>query len=104
MTINQENMSVIMQIITLIGVGFAVYKTFRDPDVKADKSIALLKEQLAYEKTTASLATQTNQNCIHSLQNEVNDMKKDIGTLNVSIGKLETIIDERIPKNKNIVL
>jgi hypothetical protein len=95
---NLTDIQFIISIATLLGIVYAVYRTFRDPDIKADKSISLLKEQLAYEKTTASLAIQTNQNCIHSLQGEVNDMKNDIGTLNVSIGKLETIINERIPK------
>jgi len=45
-----ENLQFIISLLTLLGFIFAVYGTFRNPDIKADKSISLLKDQIQYER------------------------------------------------------
>lgn len=95
-----EDLQLLMTFITLAGVLIAIYKAFRDPDVRADKEIDLLKARIVSQEALTSETVKTNQNCIHSLEKEVSGMKDQIGFINVSIGKLETIIDERIPKKQ----
>ena len=45
-----ENIQFIVSLATLVGFIVIAYKTFRDPVVKADKSIEVLKEQIKQEK------------------------------------------------------
>ena len=94
----QETLSIIIQFVTLGGVAFAVYKVFRDPDIKADKSIDLLKEQILYERKITDKSLETQQNCIKSLETQVKGNGEKIGKMNDTIIKLTTIIEERIPK------
>ncbi|MBP8994104.1 MAG: hypothetical protein KBG30_09885 [Bacteroidales bacterium] len=96
-----ENLQLAISVITLLSFVFVAYRTFRDPDVSADKSISLLKDQLLYERKITDEAIKTQQNCIRSLEKEVADQKDEIKKLNETVIRLGTIIEERIPK-KNI--
>ena len=98
---NQETLSIIIQFITLGGVIFAIFKFFRDPDIKADKAIEILKEQNKLEKQISLQALKTIQNDMHELSAEVNEHRRKIEDLCICIAKLETIINERIPKKDN---
>jgi len=97
---NQETLSIIIQVATLGGVIFAIFKFFRDPDVKADKAIDILKEQNKLEKQISIQAIKTIQNDIHTLTNEVGEHRRRIDDLCIGIAKLQTIIEERIPKKQ----
>lgn len=43
--ITQENIQLLVSVCTLLGIVFAVYKTFRDPDVKANEKIKLINQR-----------------------------------------------------------
>jgi len=95
-----ENLQFAISVITLLSFVFVAYRTFRDPDIKADKSISLLKEQIQYERKITDKALEIQQNCLHSLEEEIADQKEEIRKLNETVIKLGTIIDERIPKKE----
>ena len=97
---NLDDLQFIISVVTLLGFVFIAYRTFRDPDIKADKAIDLLKQDVANQTKLASAAIETNQNCIHSLENEVSDLKVGMGALKTEIAVLTTIINERIPKKE----
>jgi len=93
-----ENIQFIVSATTLLGFIFVAYRTFRDPDIKADKSIELLQGQVKAEREISMQAIKTIQNDLHSLGRQVDENRKEIKELSNVIIKLETIIDERIPK------
>jgi len=94
----QEILQLVISIATLLGFIFIIYKTFRDPDVKADKAIALLKADLVSQKSLTAEEIKTNQNCIHELNEKMIGLTSEVGKVNVSIAELATIINERIPR------
>ena len=93
-----ENIQFVVSLTTLIGFIILAYKTFRDPDIAADKSIDLLKGQIKQEKELSFQIVKTMQNDLHSLSGEVKENRNDIKLLCASVIRLETIIDERLPK------
>lgn len=93
-----ENLQFIVSIITLLGFVFVVYRTFHEPDVKADKSITILDRELTEQKKLANEALIITQNCIHSLELKTEVQIKQLNILTNRIIKLETIIEERLPR------
>ena len=93
-----ENIQFIVSLTTLIGFIIICYKTFRDPDIRTDKSIEVLKEQVKQEKEISKQAIKTMQNDLHTLGKQVEENCGEVKQLNISIAKLGTIIEERIPK------
>ena len=80
-------METIINLLTLAGMVFIVYKYFRDPDVKAGVEIALLKMQF---KTL-------NDNCKLLKENHIAHIEKDIRGLREQQVKIFTILEERLP-------
>lgn len=74
--------------IAILGTIFGVYHFFRNPDIKADKAIALLTLELQNLKD----------NHIHTLTGKVEQIESCLQQLTIQTNKLATIIDERIPK------
>lgn len=106
--------------IAILSALFMAYNSIRTPDEKADKSLALLAEQI---KTTNELISQrinfseqgtdrrfkdmqdnftqlvtTQQNHIHTVETKVDALVATNGTFTEKLVALTTIIDERIPK------
>ena len=93
----------------IIAIVFAVYRYFRDPQVKSDKKDALIEQQMQwYQETSdrrfkdthesfASLVA-TNQNHIHTVDVKVDALSVTVVKIGNDIVKLATIIEERIPK------
>ena len=94
-----ENIQFIVSVTTLIGFIIVAYKTFSDPDIKTDKSIEILKEQIKQEKQLSFQVVKTMQNDLHTLSGEIKENRREIKLLCEGLIKLETIIDERIPRN-----
>lgn len=93
-----ENLQFIVSMATLLGFVFVAYRTFRDPDIKADKAIDIMKEQIKAEKEIALQSLKTIQNDLHTLGNQVDENRKEVKDLALVVTKLQTIIEERIPK------
>ena len=98
MTLELENIQFIISIVTLLGFFFIAYRTFRDPDIQADKSIALLKDQLRYEREITDRSLEIQKNCLHTLEVKVESQNKAVVGIGETVMKLQTIIEERIPR------
>ena len=94
-----ENIQFVVSLTTLIGFIILAYKTFRDPDIAADKSIDLLKGQIKQEKELSFQIVKTMQNDLHTLSREIKENRDEIKKLCEGFVRLETIISERIPRN-----
>ena len=95
-----ENLQFIISIATLLGFVFVAYRTFRDPDIKADKAIDILKEQIKAEKEITLQSLKTIQNDLHTLGCQVDEQRKEVKDLGQTVTRLQTIIEERIPKKQ----
>lgn len=95
----------------LLGTIFTVFNYFRDPQIKAETTDALIEQKLKYineandtrfrtvQDTIAALTTQS-QNHIHTIDTKVDTLVKSMNDTNINVARLATIIDERIPKRK----
>lgn len=87
-----ETIQVATGIATLIGIIFVVYKQFTGPDIKAAEEIAVMK-------ATCQLKHQNlDENIIMIKENHLKHIEEDITFLKGKIMRIETILDERLPK------
>lgn len=103
------NPSTVTFIVGMLGVLFAIYRYFKEPQVAADKRDALIGEQMNWMKEgvdnrfksmqeqIAQLVAQS-QNHIHTVDTKVDNVNKSLVEMGREIVKLQTIIEERIPK------
>lgn len=116
----EHNISLIIQIVTLLGIVFGVFLFFRKPQEDLEKKqevserdtegkAKLLAQQVQWEKEANAKkfeefncrlneAMALAQNHIHSVDVKVDDLIKMVNLLNIEVGKLSTIINERLPK------
>jgi superfamily I DNA and RNA helicase len=87
-----DNLDTILQIVTLVGVGFAVYKSWRDPDEQASRKIAVM------EATCLLKHQAIDDNIILIKNNHLKHIEEDIAFLKNEQTKIITILEERLPK------
>lgn len=85
-------------IVAILGVIFGVYHFFRNPDIKNDKAICLLENELKSSKEISTIAIKTMQNDVHTLNSKIDSLSLEVKQLCIMVGKLETIINERLPR------
>ena len=107
-------------VIVIAGVIFTIYNSFRNPQVNLDKKQAVdkqeevgkatvLAQQLQWQKELndkrfddmglrIDRALTLAENHTHTVDVKVDDLKKEVGAVQISLEKLTTIIDERVPK------
>ncbi len=106
--------------IGIIGTIFGIYKSFHDPQISLDKQQDLDKQEVEakanileerakwdreqYEKRFADMGTRLDaafslaQNHTHTVDVKVDKLIESVNALSNSVTRLETIIQERIPK------
>lgn len=93
------NIQLILSIMTLGSVVFAIYKYFRDPDIKADKSIDLIKKECNLKH---GYIDKDISNIFSSLnlikENHIKHIEDRMDKIENNITKIFTILDERLPK------
>lgn len=82
-------------VIGLVGILFGVYHYFRNPQIKADKTDAIL---LMRFDNLESNFNNLKDNHLHTLGIAIETTNKHVNTLAIEVAKLSTIIDERVPK------
>lgn len=94
-----EAIAFALSVSALIGVVFAVYKTFREPDIKADKDMALMKQGCEDKHKNLDATIAGIHESISFIQNNhLKHIEVDIKALQEGQVKLFTILDERLPK------
>lgn len=98
-------------VLGVLGMLFAVYSYFRNPQIDSDKKDALLSQQVQWSKESTdsrfkdmqdsfqALLLQSN-NHIHTVDTKVETLNTTVASMSNEITRLATIIEERIPKNK----
>jgi hypothetical protein len=95
--ITNENIDLIVNIVTLIGVVFAVYLAVRKPQERSEITDAeMRKDIIALRVDLINLRD----NHVHTLDTKLDVTNKAVQDLSLQLTRLNTIIEERIPKNK----
>lgn len=105
-TLSQSN---ILFVLTAVGIIFAVYRYFRDPQVKSETADLLIEQKtdlkgVEYERRFTEIqqnikeAFALAQNHTHTVDMKVDALINQVIQLRESMVMLRTIIDERIPK------
>lgn len=98
-----------MAVIAIMSSIFATYLHFRVPQEKNELSGALAEQRIQYEREATALRFKDVQdsfqalllqsnNHIHTIQEHVEVLSKNVNEMNVSIAKLGTILEERLPR------
>ena len=87
-----------MKGIYLVGVIAGVITFITGPQSQQYIAIEILKEQVKNQQITIDTITKTQQNDTQEVKKGLDETKRDVSSLNDSIIRLETIINERIPK------
>jgi len=87
--------TIIGQAITFLGIIFIVYNYFRNPQIKSEKTDALLTQRF---NMLESAFNNLRDNHIHTIDTKLDENSKLLNCLQNEVTKLATIIDERIPK------
>lgn len=96
-----EQVQLGVQITTLVGVLFAVYRFFRKPDEDAEKNIAVLTEgcNLKHKGIDQDI-TAIKRSIMLIQENDLKHIESEIRSIREENVKIITILNERLP-NKN---
>lgn len=101
--------SIVGQAVTFLGVIFIVFNYFRNPQVKSEKLDALLEQKVKLTnesndrrftdlQTDIKNAFELAQNHTHTVEVVVGELVDKVNDMGKDVVKLQTIIEERIPK------
>ncbi len=108
-SLDASTLSFILGLLSLIGIIFGVYNYFKNPQEVADQNAKLLAQQVKLTDETnqkkfeditkrISEAMTLSQNHIHTIDTKLDKHIEATNLLSIQIAKLETTINERIPK------
>jgi hypothetical protein len=93
---NTATINLIISLSTLVGFVIVVYRTFRDPDQKAETEIALLKQGCNLKHLGIDEDILAMKKDLYLIkENHLTHIEKDIVGLRISVDKILTILDER---------
>ena len=104
-----SDLTIILNVLGILGILFGVYHFFRNPQIDGDKRDALLSQQIKFfidgterrfkemQDNFNGLLLQSN-NHIHTVDTKVDALNTSVIAMGNEITKLSTIIDERIPR------
>lgn len=82
----------------LAGTVIGVFMFLTSPQQRSDTAIELLRQQLEQNQKTVESLIGTQKNDFHTLQKTIDEVRAEQQKLQESVIKLNTIIEERIPK------
>jgi hypothetical protein len=88
----KENIQLIISVFTLIAFGFAVYKYFRDPDIKSAEEIEKIKLACDFRHKNID------ENLLVIKENHLKHLELDVNQLKSDMTKVLTILEERFKK------
>jgi hypothetical protein len=108
--ITEENISILIQICTLVGIVFGVYLYFRRPQEKGEITDALFAEKINFITERFETKFQDMKDgVVKIMQNDMQELKSDVREhvknqiinereVASNFSKMFTLIDERLPK------
>ena len=98
MSLSASDLSYILGILGIGGITFSIYNSFRTPQIDSDKIAVKLREDIDSLK---SVVDEIKEKHLTSVENDIKKLTETIQQLSITVVKLSTIIDERIPKVRN---
>lgn len=81
--------------LTLGGIAFAIYRSYRDPQANSDKVDAVTEVRITMlQEGLTKIMT----NHLPHMDAKIEDIHHDIAMLKESVVRLTTVIEERIPR------
>lgn len=90
-----DTVSYFLGISGLIGIIFAVYNSFKNPQIKNDQDVIKLREDIeSINKQVNEIKTSH----LVTVEKNISELSKTIHDLALNVTRLSTIIDERMPR------
>lgn len=100
MEITATTLTFIIESVNILGIIFAVYLYFRNPQIKTDQEVINFKNEIDNLKKDISDIRETH---LRNLEAEIKGLRESVVGLSLNVNTLSTIINERIPKgNPNL--
>lgn len=97
---NTQTINVALNIVTIVGIIFAVYLYFRNPQIKTDQTTIKLRDDITDLQRQITDVKETH---LKSVESDIKTLTSSVNELSKTVVKLATIIDERIPKGNQHV-
>lgn len=95
MMLTGDTVSYFLGISGLIGIIFAVYNSFKNPQIKNDQDVIKLREDIeSINKQVNEIKTSH----LVTVEKNISELSKTIHDLALNVTRLSTIIDERMPR------
>jgi peptidoglycan hydrolase CwlO-like protein len=88
-------------VLAICGVAFGIYFKLTEPNAHLEANnvaVQLMEQRISAQRVTIDELTKTQQNDMKEIKNEMAGHRQEIQVLTNNIVKLQTIIEERIPK------
>lgn len=96
--LTSDNLGFLVGLGGLLTLLLSAYNSIRRPQIKSEVGDGIMSQQI---KDLASQLINLRDNHIHTMQVSLDANSTQIVDLRVTVTKLSTIIEERIPKNTN---
>lgn len=91
-----ENTQFVISILTFAGIMFAIYKFFRDPDIKAKYAIRQINETCRMKHKHLDKAVESNANDLKLIkENHITHIENDVSQIKQDLIRVLTILEER---------
>jgi hypothetical protein len=87
-------------VIAIVGAVASVILWITGPQTQNDTAIRILQAQVEVQNKTIESITKTQQNDTQEVKGEVSGLRNEVQETREEVIKLQTIIEERIPKKK----
>ena len=95
----KDYVSIALQLLTMLGVIFAVYQYFRKPDEDADKKISLMEQACVFKHTANDKSIfEINQSIQLIKENHLAHIEASLKQHDENFVRLFTMLEERLPK------
>jgi hypothetical protein len=92
-------LGIISSIGAIVAMIILFYRTFRDPDIKTEKDVDVMRAQCAGKHNLIDQQiSQINENLNLIKVNHINHIENDIKDLTLGLMEIKTILNERLPK------
>lgn len=89
----------LLSVVTLGGVAFAVYRSYRDPQTNSERTDAVMNNEISHLKADVTTILSNHLPHIDAMIKDIhNDQAAYALEISTKLTRLETIIDERIPR------
>ncbi len=85
----------VLFLIAVLSVIFNIYHFFKKPQDKSEKDVIRLTDEVSQLKKDV---IEVREKHLASIEKDVKELTTTINTLSITVTRLSTIIDERIPK------